>query len=151
MAGFKYRLQKVYDMRLRKKKEQEQVVIDAQNKVRQAIAKVEAIRTESYQLQAQMGQAEPMMMQVYDRYIHKLKGDEKKAQEKVREAEKYLKEQEDKLKELHQALEALEKHKDNQKELWKAEEKAIEMKQLDEVAGQRYFRQQAAKAADEIE
>jgi flagellar protein FliJ len=149
VARFAYRLQKVYDMRLRKKKEQEQVVLEAQAKVRKAEAEVTRIINERHQLQSLLHQAEPMMMQVYDTYIHKLRGDETKAQAAVRRAEKQLEDEEALLRQYHQDLEALEKHKENQKELWKAEQKAIEMKQLDEVAGQRYFRQQAQRAEDD--
>ena len=48
-------------------------------------------------------------------------------------------------------MEALVKHKEKAYDEWKAEEKRAEMKVLDEVATQRFFRNKLAKAVEDAE
>jgi flagellar export protein FliJ len=48
-------------------------------------------------------------------------------------------------------LEALVKHKDKAREEWLEEQKKMEMKMLDEIAGQRYFRAKLQEELDNAE
>lgn len=72
MAGFTYRLQQVYNLRERKKKEQEQKVIFAQQRVRDIELQIEEKKSEIRQVRHNMLISDHMLMPVHDRYIHKL-------------------------------------------------------------------------------
>lgn len=151
MAKFVYRLQKVFELRERKVKEQEERVAAAMAKVQRVQNEIDAKKNEIRTVYQHMMQAEPMMMQFHDRYIHSLNQkltvlyedlDRAKA-EVVRERQILIKRQAE--------LEALVKHKEKAREEWLEDEKKREMKMLDEVAGQRYFRQQESKLQEEAE
>jgi flagellar export protein FliJ len=151
MARFVYRLQKVYEMRERKKKEQEQRVQEAHSAVRQANAKLQANQQEQATVAQQLQESPPMMLAMIDRYLQSLRDKRVTLLEEKQQAEATLKEEEKKLSICHQELEALEKHKERCKEEWLEEEKAIEMKMLDEIGSQRYFRQQQEARLEAIE
>jgi flagellar export protein FliJ len=149
--GFVYRLQKVYELRERKLKEQERRVIDAQDRLRKVEAKIVAKRTEIRTMQADMQQAHFTMLEVYDRFLYKLAQDlEELAYEKQR-AQDHLAYQKQLLIKAQADLEALTKHKESAKEVWLEEEKVRDMRQMDEVAGQRYFRATQERLLEELE
>lgn len=150
MARFVYRLQKVYEMRERKKKEQEQRVNEARAHLRQQEAKKQAILTEIDEVRAHMSLAHHTMMKSHDDYLYKLAQDVKRADQAIAQARRQLEHEEQELQRCHQDLEALVKHKESAKEEWLAEEKTIEMKMLDEIAGQRYFRNKASAAEEAL-
>jgi flagellar export protein FliJ len=150
LARFVYRLESVYKLRERRVKEQEQAVLEAQQAVRNAEVAVEKHDAAVLQLRAEMQQADPMMYSTYDRYLHKMTLDRKQLVLNVRSAEEALEAAKQELQRVRQEMEALEKHKEQAKELWREEEKAIEMKQLDEVASQRYFRDQQSAAEEAL-
>jgi flagellar protein FliJ len=148
---FRYRLQKIYDMRERKKKEQEQVVIEAENAVKRAEARRDEKISEQASVREQRRTLDPMMLESIDLYLQHLAGKIIELQVEVDDANAKLKIEQELLAKLNMELEALEKHKEKSKELWKEEEKAREMKMLDEIASQRYFRQMVERIAEEAE
>jgi flagellar protein FliJ len=148
---FRYRLQKIYDMRDRKKKEQEQVVIEAENAVKRAEARRDEKISEQASVREQRRTLDPMMLESIDLYLQHLAGKIIELQVDVDTANARLKEQQDILAKLSMELEALEKHKEKSREVWNEEEKAREMKMLDEIASQRYFRQMVERLAEEAE
>jgi flagellar FliJ protein len=150
MARFVYRLQKVYEMRERKKKEQEQRVQEAQSAVRAAEARLQANKQEQAAVIEQMRISPPMMLEMGDRFLQRLREKYVELRAEKTQAEQVLKEEEDILKIRHKELEALEKHKERCLEEFKEEEKAAEMKMLDEIGSQRYFRNQQEARAEAI-
>jgi flagellar export protein FliJ len=150
MARFVYRLQKVYEMRERKKKEQEQRVNEARAFLRQQEARKQAILLEIEAVRQHMEISHHTMMQAHDAFLHKLALDQKQAEQDILTAQEQLQQEEQALQVCHQELEALVKHKEGARQEWLEEEKAIEMKMLDEIAGQRYFRNKAANAEEAL-
>ncbi|MDX2085512.1 MAG: hypothetical protein SFZ03_09000 [Candidatus Melainabacteria bacterium] len=144
MARFVYRLQKVYELRERRKKEQEQRVLDAEAQVRNIQAKVQAKKNEMLQVIEHKRTSNHMLMPYHDTFLRKLNDDLNALQIDLSVAEDNLRQEKIKLQKAQQDLEALEKHKEKSKELWMEEQKAVELKMLDEIAGQRYFRSKAA-------
>lgn len=145
MAGFKYRLQKVYEIRERKKKEQEQRVIVAQRKVKEIEDAIEQKKNEIRLLHQNMMASmatNHTMLDAHDMFIHKLNQELDELYLDLERAKEELAEEKRKLVKAQQDLEALVKHKEKMYEEWLEEEKQKELKQLDEIAGQRYFRQQ---------
>ena len=69
MARFVYRLQKVFKLRERKVKQQEQVVIEAQNKVNAIIADIEAKKNELRLLADNMQHSHHTMLAAHDAFI----------------------------------------------------------------------------------
>lgn len=136
---FRYRLQKVLEIRIRKKDEQLQAVIKAQEEVDRIelliIQNLEQIKS----LSEQMRQADPMMYEQYDKFIkHLWEEDEKLKQEKAAALENLEKEKE-LLKLREQEVNVLEKHKLHQQEDYIKEEKARELKELNEIGSQKFF------------
>jgi flagellar protein FliJ len=150
MARFVYRLQKVYELRERHKKEQEQRVNEAVALTRKAEVQKQAKLQEIQTLVEELRRTPPMMMEMGIKYKEKLKEQLVQLEEVYQDALRNQQAEEAKLAEAHQALEALEKHKEKCKEEWQEEQKIIEMKQLDEVGSQRYFRMMV-EAAHEAE
>jgi flagellar FliJ protein len=148
---FRYRLQNIYNLRERKKKEQEQVVNEAQNKCRKIQARIDAKYAEREDVRHQRKTIDPMMLNTIDALLVHLATQILAIKEELEEAQRILKEEEDKLAVCRQELEALDKHKERALEEWKEEEKQAEMKQLDEVASQRYFRQMVEAAQEAID
>lgn len=151
MAAFKYRLKQVYNLRERKKKEQEQRVAEAQAKVRQIELKVEEKKQEIRSVRQSMLVIHHTLMTATDRFLEKLDQDMVFLLEDLRDANKELEFQRTLLIKAQADLEALVKHREKMYEEWQEEEKKREMKQLDEVAGQRYFRAQQVQMQEEME
>lgn len=151
MAAFKYRLKQVYNLRERKKKEQEQRVAEAQAKVRQIELKVEEKKQEIRTVRQSMLVVHHTLMPATDRFLEKLNEDMVFLLEDLQDANKELEFQRELLIKAQADLEALVKHREKMYEEWQEEEKKREMKQLDEVAGQRYFRAQQLQMQEELE
>jgi flagellar FliJ protein len=151
MARFVYRLQKVFELRERKKKEQEQRVVDAQKAVRKVEQAIEEKIQERRAVKEHMLSSPGTMMDVADRFMHHLNQQLDELREDLRQAELQLEIERKLLNKAHAELEALVKHKEKMHEEWFEEEKRQEMKQLDEVASQRYFRQGQEKLLQELE
>ncbi len=140
MARFQYRLQKVFELRERKKKEQEQRVADAQQKVRQIEQQIEDKKQEIRMARQNMMSGPHIHMATADRFIHHLHGELEYLYDDLALAQNELAHERELLIKAQAELEALVKHKEKVYEEWMEEQKKLEMKQLDEVASQRYFR-----------
>ena len=136
---FRYRLQKILEIRIRKKEEQLQEVIKAQEEVDRIELLIIKNKEEIQNLSIQMRQANPMMYEQYDNFIkHLWKEDERLKQEK-QEAISQLEKEKDILRQREQEVNVLEKHKENKREEYKQEEKARELKELNEIGSQKFF------------
>ena len=148
---FRYRLQKILEIRIRKKEEQLQQVIKAQAEVNRIELLIIKNREEIKNLTTQMKQADPMMYDQYDKFIKHLWEEDEKLQQQKQEAVKQLEIEKDLLKQREQEVNVLEKHKENLKEQYKQEEKAREMKELNEIGSQKFFIKNREKKEEETE
>lgn len=149
---FRYRLQKFLDLRIRKKEEQLQEVIKAKNEVDRIQQLIDANNLEiAGVIKTMRTTRDYRQMDSYDKYLKHLyvKGEELEKQKQ--EAIQKLEIEKEKLVECEKEVKVLEKHKDKMKELYIEEEKAIENKNLSEVAVQKYFRLRKEKKEDEGE
>jgi len=149
MARFVYRLQKVYELRERKKKEQEQRVIEAQRRVRDTEIAIEDKKNEIRTARKNMLTSPHTLMAAYDEFLHLLNQHLDELYEDLQHAKDALHHEQELLRQATAEMEALVKHKEKAREEWLEEEKRLELKILDEVAGQRYFRAQIAALEDE--
>lgn len=149
MVRFIYRLQKVFELRERRKKEQEQRVVEAQKRVRDAEMAIDEKKTEIRDVQKNMLASAHTLMAAHDNFLHHLNGQLAQLQINLEHAKVALNHERQLLIKAQADLEALIKHKEKAREEWLEEEKKLEMKRLDEVAGQRYFRAQFEKAEEE--
>lgn len=148
MARFAYRLQKVFELRERKKKQQEQRVIEAQRHVRDIELAIEEKKNEMRIVQQNMRTAPHTLMTAHDDFLQHLNIQLDMLYDDLRQAQAILEEERKLLIKAQADLEALNKHKEKAREEWLEEEKRQEMKVLDEVGGQRYFRAQLQAAED---
>lgn len=148
---FRYRLQKILDFRIRKKEEQLQNVRNAQALVLKIEGLIDRNNKEIAATRTNMRQADFSMYEAYDNYLKHLyvKGENLEAdRQKAQEA---LDEEKDKLRELEKAVKVLEKHKEHSKEAYIEEEKKAELKQLSEVAIQKYFAKTRQQQEEELQ
>lgn len=136
---FRYRLQKILEIRIRKKEEQLQVVIKAQEEVRRIELLIIQNLEQIQNLTREMRQANPMMYEQYDKFIKHLWEEDKKLQLQKQEAIEALEREKEILKVKEQEVNVLEKHKEHQKENYIKEEKARELKELNEIGSQKFF------------
>jgi len=140
MARFVYRLQKVFELRERKKKEHEQRVVDAQKRVREVEIAIEEKQNEIRMVHKNMLASPHTMMAAHDQFIHHLNAQLEQLLADLIQAKEALEYERQLLLKAQADLEALVKHQEKAREEWLEDEKRREMKMLDEVAGQRYFR-----------
>ena len=136
---FRYRLQKILEIRIRKKDEQLQVVIKAQEEVNRIEYLIIENRDQIETLTKQMRSADPMMYEQFDKYIKHLWEEDEKLQEEKRQAIENLNKEKKILKIKEQEVNVLEKHKEHQKEDYIKEQKALELKELNEIGSQKFF------------
>ncbi len=148
---FVYRLQKVMEFRIRKKDEQIQVVQQAQQAVYKAEDDIRKNDEDISSTKNNLRQADPMMYEVYDKYLQHLYIKAEQLAEVLRQAQERLEFEQQRLVEYEQAVKILEKHKERQHEVYKEEEKAAELKQYSELGVTRYFRQSLEKAEEEAQ
>lgn len=146
---FIYRLQKILDFRIRKKEEQLLAVQKAQQQVHIAEINIQKNNQEIEETKINQRQANYLMMETYDKYLHHLWEKGEKLEEVRKEAERKLQEEIEKLVELEKAVKVLEKHKEKIKDAYLEEEKSIELRKLSEVGVQRHFRQAQDKNEEE--
>ncbi len=136
---FRYRLQKILDLRIMKKEEQELAVVRA----RQEVARIENLIDQNNQEIASTKEnrrkADFMMYEAYDNYLFHLYDKGEQLEEERQKALEKLEEEKQKLIEMEKEVNVLEKHKERLKEIYLAEEKAAELKQLSEIGSQRFF------------
>lgn len=146
---FRYRLQKVLDFRIRKKEEQLLVVQKAQQAVFIAEENIRKNNEEIRDTQINMRKADPMMYDIYDKYLIHLWEKAEQLEQIRAEAQKILDIEKEKLVKLEQAVKVLEKHKEKNKEAYIEEEKKAELKGYSELGVQRFFRQSTERQEEE--
>ncbi|MBE7712986.1 MAG: hypothetical protein E7Z87_04515 [Cyanobacteria bacterium SIG26] len=148
---FRYRLQKVLDFRINQKEEQSMRVQKAQKAVYQAEQDIKKNDQDIVDTKNGMRQADPMMYEAYDKFLEHLWQKAEELEAKRQELQRQLDIEVEKLVKCEQAVKVLEKHKEKNKELYIAEEKAAELKQFSELGVTRFFKQlQERNAEDEI-
>lgn len=147
---FYYRLQKMLDFRIRKKDEQLQVVLKAQNEVYRIEGLIAANNKEISQTKINMKKADFTLLEAYDNYIKHLYEIDEKLQEDKKYAEEILRQEKLKLIELEKAVKVLEKHKEHKKDEYIEEEKKAELKQFSEIGIQKFFIKNKEKKEDEL-
>lgn len=146
---FKYRLDKVLKYRIQKRDEQIQEVIKAQNEVARIQAEIDKNVQLVISLRQSFLKAHHTMMESYDVYIKHINEIIDQLKEEKERAIEILEEEKEKLKEREQEVNVMEKHKEKAHEQYKAEERQIEMKRLDEVAGQKHFSKMRTRQEEE--
>lgn len=136
---FVYRLQKILDFRIRKKEEQLLAVQKAQNELAIAEQNIQQNNQEIELLKQNQRQANALMYESFDKFLHHLWEKGKKLE--VIKQEKARKVQEELLLliECEKAVKVLEKHKEKNRDVYLEEEKQLELKNLSEVGVQRHF------------
>lgn len=146
---FVYRLQKILDFRIRKKEEQLLQVQKAQQQVYIAEENIKKNEAEIRQTIQNKRTADFRMMEYYDNYLHHLWDKAEALEQERKRVQAILDEEKQKLVKLEQAVKVLEKHKDKQKEAYREEQKAIELKQFSEIGVQRFFIRAREEAEEE--
>ena len=146
---FVYRLQKILDFRIRKKEEQLLQVQKAQQQVYIAEENIKKNEAEIRQTIQNKRTADFRMMEYYDNYLHHLWDKAEALEQERKRVQAILDEEKQKLVKLEQAVKVLEKHKDKQKEAYREEQKAIELKQFSEICVQRFFIRAREEAEEE--
>jgi len=147
---FQYRLRKILEIRIRKKEEQLQVVLKAQEEVNRIELLIIENLEQIQKLNEQMRSADPMMYSWYDNFIKHLWEEDKKLNQQKQEAIKVLEHEKEILKVKEQEVSVLEKHRDKLKEEYKKEEKARELKELNEIGSQKFFIRNREKIEEEL-
>lgn len=147
---FRYRLQKALEFRNRKKEEQLQIVIKAQQEVYRIEGLIELNNREIESARVNMRKSPVYLLEAYDNYLKSLYEKAEKLEIEKQNAENTLKEEQKTLMEREKDVKVLEKHKERMHEIYKEEEKAAELKRLSEVAVQKHFarRKEAEEEAE---
>ncbi len=146
---FVYRLQKILEFRIHKKDEQLAIVLQAQQAVYIAEENIRKNNEEIKATKDNMRKADPMMYDVYDKYLIHLWDKADQLEEIRRQAQEKLDEETAILVKLEQGVKVLEKHKEKNREAYIAEEKAKELKTYSELGVTRFFRQKQEKIEEE--
>jgi len=146
---FRYRLQKILEFRIHKKDEQLLVVQKAQQAVFEAEENIRRNEEEIRTTKQNMRVADPMMYETYDRYLIHLWEKAEQLEQIRADLQRRLDEEKAILVKLEQGVKVLEKHKEKNKELYIAEEKAAELKTYSELGVTRFFRQNKEKIEEE--
>lgn len=137
--AFKYKLQKFLEIRIKKKEEQMQVVIKAQQEVNRIEILIQKNKMQIKQTISDMKKADPHTYESYDKFLKHLYEIEKKLLENLKEANDRLEFEKNVLREREKEVDVLDKHKENKREEYIKEEKAAELKLLNEVGSQKHF------------
>ena len=146
---FRYRLQKVLDFRINQREEQRTRVQKAQQAVNQAENEIKKNNQDILDTKQGMRAADPMMYETYDNFLQHLWEKAEQLEQKRQELQKKLDEEVQKLVKCEQAVKVLEKHKEKNKEIYLAEEKAAELKQFSELGVTRFFKKVQDQAIEE--
>ena len=93
--------------------------------------------------------ANPMMYESYDNFLQHLWQKAEQLETVRQDLQKKLDIEVQKLVKCEQAVKVLEKHKEKNKEIYLAEEKAAELKQFSELGVTRFFKQSQERAEEE--
>ena len=136
---FRYRLQKFLEIRIKKKEEQLQEVVKAQKEVDRILVLIEKNKQKIAQTIKDMRKADPMMYEAFDVYLKSLYETDEKLQEELKSAIEKLNHEKELLIEREKEVNVLEKHKEHKNEEYKYEERAAELKMLNEIGSQKHF------------
>ncbi len=149
---FRYRLQKFLEIRIRKKEEQLQEVIKAQAEVDRIELLIIKNNKDIQDTRVNMRKSDPMMYDGFDKFLKHLYEVGEKLEQERQEALKALGVEKEKLREREKEVNVLEKHKEHKREEYLQEQKALELKQLNEIGAQKHFaKTREAKEEEEIE
>ncbi len=146
---FRYRLQKVLNYRMNQREEQRTRVQKAQQAVNQAENEIKKNNQDILDTKQGMRSADPRMYETYDNFLQHLWEKAEQLEQKRQELQKKLDEEVQKLVKCEQAVKVLEKHKEKNKEIYLAEEKAAELKQFSELGVTRFFKKVQDQAIEE--
>ncbi|MBQ8669589.1 hypothetical protein IJ472_07395 [bacterium] len=146
---FRYRLQKVLDFRINQKEEQRMRVQKAQQAVYQAEQDIKKNNQDILDTKAGMRNADPMMYESYDNFLKHLWAKAEQLEFRRQELQAILDLEIQKLVKCEQAVKVLEKHKEKNKEIYLAEEKAAELKQFSELGVTRFYKANMEKIQEE--
>lgn len=146
---FRYRLQKVLDFRINQKEEQRIKVQKAQAAVYQAEQDIKKNDQDILDTKQGMRTADPMMYESYDNFLRHLWAKAEELEAIRQELQRKLDIEIEKLVKCEQAVKVLEKHKEKNKDIYLAEEKAAELKQFSELGVTRFFKQSQERAIEE--
>ena len=147
---FVYRLQKILDFRIRKKEEQLLVVQQAQRALEIAEQNIILNENEIELTKQNQRQADSLMMESYDKFLHHLWEKGKQLELVRQEKARILQEEILKLVECEKAVKVLEKHKEKKRDEYIEEEKKEELKRFSEIAVQRHFQQTQQKLEEQF-
>ena len=147
---FRYRLQKILDFRINQKEEQRMRVQKAQQAVNEVEQNIKKNNQDILDTKEGMRTADPRMYESYDNFLNHLWEKAEQLEKRRQELQEVLDAEVAKLVKCEQAVKVLEKHKEKNKELYLAEEKAAELKQFSELGVTRFFKQ-AQERRDEEE
>ena len=146
---FRYRLQKILDFRINQKEEQRMKVQKAQQSVYQAEQDIKKNNQDILDTKEGMRVANPMMYESYDNFLQHLWQKAEQLEAVRQDLQKKLDIEVQKLVKCEQAVKVLEKHKEKNKEIYLAEEKAAELKQFSELGVTRFFKQSQEREEEE--
>lgn len=147
---FRYRLQKFLEIRIKKKEEQLQEVIKAQAEVDRIELLIIKNNKDIQDTRINMRKSDPMMYDGFDKFLKHLYEIGESLEEQRREALKKLEEEKEKLREREKEVNVLEKHKEHKREEYLQEQKALELKQLNEIGAQKHFAKTREKQEEEL-
>lgn len=136
---FRYRLESILKVRIRKKEAQLIVVQKAQQAVFEAEENIRQNEAEIQQTIQNKKTADFKMMEYYDNYLHHLWDKAEVLEQERQRLQAILEEEQRKLVQCEQEVKVVEKHKEKQKEAYLEEEKKLELKQFSEIGVQRFF------------
>lgn len=148
---FRYRLQKFLEIRIRKKEEQLQEVIKAQAEVDRIELLIIKNNKDIQDTRVNMRKSDPMMYDGFDKFLKHLYEVGEKLEQERQEALKALEVEKEKLREREKEVNVLEKHKEHKREEYLQEQKALELKQLNEIGAQKHFAKTREAKEEEIE
>lgn len=137
--AFHYRLQKILDFRIRKKEEQLQEVLKAQQEVSRVEQLIKSNEQEILNTRENMKKDSPLMYERYDLFLKHLYEEGERLEVMLKEAQEKLEEEKLKLIEREKDVKIIEKHKEKMKDAYKEEEKKAELKTFSDVGVQRHF------------
>ena len=136
---FRYRLESILKVRIRKKEAQLIEVQKAQQAVFEAEENIRKNEAEIRQTIQNKKSADFRMMEYYDNYLHQLWDKAEVLEQERKRLQAILEEEQQKLVKCEQEVKVVEKHKEKQKEAYLEEEKKAELKQFSEIGVQRFY------------
>jgi len=137
---FRYRLQKILNYRENQKQEQLMRVQKAQSAVNEAENNIRINNQNIVDTKNGMRSADPSLYDYYDKFLKHLYEEAERLEQVRKELQEILDEEIRKLVKCEQNVKVLEKHKDKNKEIYIAEEKAQELKTFSDIGVTRFYR-----------